>query len=354
MQKKGDFDITVFQWTFSIILAIAVVAALLVFIENSASGVSFKKNVLARDAAILVNALYMAPADAAVDYPINEMQYKFKIGRLPEGFRVKVNAEGDDEIFATSYRYAEDSNFANIDFKSSEDYASNGLLMIKTNKGVSIFDISPDSSMPKAKGKKIASSIPIVRHFVKEDAENPEKLAEDAKNIGNSMKAIWPVRLDESVVTSCYGDRKSTPRKSTECSRDHCGIDIRAVGKDGKPASIVAMDNGVVKSIENKYGVVAIQHGKVLARYVHLSNIYVGINNIVKKGDIIGIAGTKGLEATTENAVHLHFSTLVDGVYFDPFEIGIFDANEAGFKKGSNCFENEYGYSSIIKEKAAS
>ncbi len=351
MQKKGDFDITVFQWTFSIILAVAVVAALLVFIENSATGVTFKKNVLARDVALLIDTLYLSPGNTLASYPIESTDYAFTIGRQPEGFRVKVKTGKEEKSFANTYSYAEDTNFESIDYKMQGNNAINGLMLAKTNEGISVLEMSPDSSMPKIKKKEITSSIPIVKHFAGEETYAEKDLIEQAKKNAASLNAIWPVKLEE-VVTSCYGDRKSLPRTLTECSKDHCGMDIRAVGKDGKMSDVLAIAGGIVENVGEKYGTVTIDHGSISVKYIHLSKSHVAAGNIIEQGDVIGKAGSKGLEASTDSAAHLHISTLVNGVYFDPLEIGVFDVEKISFKKGSNCFENAYSYTGKINERS--
>jgi murein DD-endopeptidase MepM/ murein hydrolase activator NlpD len=64
-------------------------------------------------------------------------------------------------------------------------------------------------------------------------------------------------------------------------------------------------------------GCVIIDHGfDLFTLYGHLSRIDVKPGDAVKRGQVIGLSGTTGLAGGD----HLHFATLLGGVYVDPVE----------------------------------
>ncbi|MEM7347283.1 MAG: M23 family metallopeptidase [Chloroflexota bacterium] len=102
---------------------------------------------------------------------------------------------------------------------------------------------------------------------------------------------VWPVNQEVGVVSQLYHDL-------------HYGVDIGLM-----PGSIVqAIGNGRVIRIEDDhriYGkVVMIDHGNdIMAIYAHLSEINVGLDEFVTKGQQISLSGNSGLSS----APHLHF-----------------------------------------------
>ncbi len=112
----------------------------------------------------------------------------------------------------------------------------------------------------------------------------------------------YPVR---GYITSDYGWRGS---------RMHSGIDIKAYNRDGIRAAFdgvvrVAMYNGA-------YGkCLVIRHYNGLETlYAHATKLLVDVNDEVKAGDVIALAGKTG-RAT---GVHLHFEIRAGGGYIDP------------------------------------
>jgi murein DD-endopeptidase MepM/ murein hydrolase activator NlpD len=94
----------------------------------------------------------------------------------------------------------------------------------------------------------------------------------------------------------------------------HTGVDIKATPND----TIRAALSGVVRMSKtySSYGnTVVIRHPCGLETvYTHNANNLVGVNDIVRAGDPIALAGRTG-RATTE---HLHFEVRVMGEHFDP------------------------------------
>ena len=107
MQRRRSSEIVVLNELLGLMLVAVVMAGLFVFVRNSAEGINFNKNFLARDGAILVNTMYLSPGNVYVYYPINDIIYSFGIGKFEDGYRVKVKARGDGAL--NEYRYAGDS-----------------------------------------------------------------------------------------------------------------------------------------------------------------------------------------------------------------------------------------------------
>ena len=107
-------------------------------------------------------------------------------------------------------------------------------------------------------------------------------------------------------------------------SRVHSGLDIRQNAGD----PIVSAFDGKVRLAKFSHGygnVVVVRHYNGLETvYAHLSKIKVKVNQDVKSGEIIGLAGRTG-HAT---ANHLHFETRFLGEAFDPQKIIDFGTNK--------------------------
>ena len=96
--------------------------------------------------------------------------------------------------------------------------------------------------------------------------------------------------------------------------RAHLGVDFGA--KRGTPIFAVA-DGKVIFSGEIKgYGkVIKIEHKDgYVTLYAHQSRLKAKVDDIVKKGDIIGFVGSTGIST----APHLHFGVYKDGFPIDP------------------------------------
>lgn len=106
-------------------------------------------------------------------------------------------------------------------------------------------------------------------------------------------------------VTSPYGWRRS---------RMHAGIDLKAYTGD----NLYAAFDGVVRLAKyyGSYGnCIVIRHYNGLETvYGHASKILVNINDQVKAGDVIALAGNTGRSTGS----HLHFEVRVGGNYFNP------------------------------------
>ncbi|QDM17119.1 peptidoglycan DD-metalloendopeptidase family protein [Tardiphaga sp. vice352] len=130
----------------------------------------------------------------------------------------------------------------------------------------------------------------------------------------NRTMALVPYRkpvVGEIEYTSTFGVR-SDPFLGRPAM--HTGLDFRAATGD----PIRATANGRVTSAAyaGGYGkMIELDHGNGLAtRYGHLSEINVRVGDVVKIGQVIGLAGSTGRSTGS----HLHYETRIEGEAVDP------------------------------------
>ncbi len=121
------------------------------------------------------------------------------------------------------------------------------------------------------------------------------------------------------IVSSGFGLR---PDPFTAKESFHTGVDLAA--EIGTP--VLAAANGKVLKIDrdtdhSSFGnYIEILHlNGVVTLYGHLSKILIKENQVLKKGDVIGLVGNTGRSTGT----HLHFEVKVDGRSIDPMVGGI-------------------------------
>ena len=118
----------------------------------------------------------------------------------------------------------------------------------------------------------------------------------------------------ESKITSEFG--KARVYNGT-LKGFHSGTDFRA--KVG--TSIVAANDGKVVLVQDRFysgGTVIIDHGEgIYTCYFHMSEFDVKENQIVNKGELIGLSGDSG----RVTGPHLHFSARIYGVQVDPLQL---------------------------------
>ena len=138
----------------------------------------------------------------------------------------------------------------------------------------------------------------------------------------------WPI--EPVVITSPFGHRVHPISRTY---RFHSGLDLLA-----EPAQAVhaAFDGVVVFSAwGGAYGKqVELQHDpRITTRYSHLQTLLVGEGKRVKKGEVIGLAGSTGLST----GVHLHFELLRNGMPEDPeWALGPQNETSPGFPQSSS------------------
>ena len=129
----------------------------------------------------------------------------------------------------------------------------------------------------------------------------------------NSDGFAWPAP-NCKVVTSEFGWR-SDP--FTGLKAYHNGVDLSGSKVEGTP--IVAAYDGIVgqASYNSSMGnYIYLEHGDGLRTiYLHASKLYVSVNDVVKKGDVIAAVGSTG----RSTGAHLHFSVRLNGEYVSPW-----------------------------------
>lgn len=120
-----------------------------------------------------------------------------------------------------------------------------------------------------------------------------------------SLPSEWPVN---GRVVSGVGMR---PSPWTGKMSYHAGLDIpKPIG-----TPVQASGDAVVESVDNKRGTIVLNHGQeIKTRYAHLSKIFVGEGERVRKGQTIAAVGNKG----KSTGPHLHYEVRVAGVAIDP------------------------------------
>ncbi len=149
--------------------------------------------------------------------------------------------------------------------------------------------------------------------------------AEDERRIREITNQSAPERLWQgafeqlrnSKVTSHFAEKRSYFVEGEQVSEaTHYGFDLATT----MMAPITASNSGRVVFADDLGiygGCVILDHGfDLFTLYGHLSRIDVGPGDAVEKGQVIGLSGTTGLAGGD----HLHFATLLGGVYVDPVE----------------------------------
>ncbi|MBI3046355.1 MAG: M23 family metallopeptidase [Candidatus Harrisonbacteria bacterium] len=138
-----------------------------------------------------------------------------------------------------------------------------------------------------------------------------ERIDYQPDSMGHFARPVHP-----AVVNANFGEKRCRDRtlwRRFNC-RYHLGIDYRAAFDffHQRPEPIRAINNGRVVLTESRIvdgKTVVIDHGYgISSEYLHLSKFSVKIGEIVKRGQIIGIAGKTG---ATE-AIHLHLTIKMD------------------------------------------
>lgn len=126
----------------------------------------------------------------------------------------------------------------------------------------------------------------------------------------------WPFALPVpgGIVTSRYGGDRSY--NGGVLRARHTGMDFRRAV--GEPLQATADGRVVLAEYLNIRGnVVVLDHGHgVFSQYAHMSQIQVQVGQVVRQGQILGLAGATG----RANGPHLHFEVIVNGFPVDPLK----------------------------------
>lgn len=136
--------------------------------------------------------------------------------------------------------------------------------------------------------------------------------AASANRVQGTGVLRWPVPSSgRDMITSGFGTRL---HPVYYVYRFHSGIDIGAY----HGADIVAADRGTVitSDYNSSYGnYVVISHGNGMTTlYAHMSSRRVSVNQVVERGQVIGLVGSTGVST----GPHLHFEVSIGGQRVDP------------------------------------
>lgn len=152
------------------------------------------------------------------------------------------------------------------------------------------------------------------------------------------LRAFWRKNTDklwqgnfimplEGDFSTAFGVRRTINKTKLSI---HSGVDIR--GDYGTP--IHAANSGVVVlATDTFYGgnTIVLDHGhKIYTVYMHLQEIKVSKDDVVSKGDLIGLVGSTG----RSTGPHLHYTVKVDGKSTNPTDMTALPLGDEG-QRGS-------------------
>ncbi len=145
-------------------------------------------------------------------------------------------------------------------------------------------------------------------HF--EGSQTSAVMIDEYRNV-----VIEDITLNLSEQSSAYpADGHVTSNYGWRSGRMHAGIDLKAYTGD----NLYAAFDGVVRLSKyySSFGnCIIIRHYNGLETlYAHASKRFVEVNDVVKAGDVIALAGSTG----RSTGAHLHFEVRAGGHYFDP------------------------------------
>ena len=160
--------------------------------------------------------------------------------------------------------------------------------------------------------QSVIDRIYMERNSVKESRKKSNLITSTYYNNGFVLPAKGP-------ISGVYGSQRILNGKPRS---PHYGIDI-ALPKGHEVVS--PMDGIVVFSNNDLYysgGTIIIAHGQgLITSYLHLSEILVSVNDIVRRGELIGKVGATG-RAT---GPHLHWGAELKGKRIDPKYLDVFN-----------------------------
>ncbi len=129
--------------------------------------------------------------------------------------------------------------------------------------------------------------------------------------LSNTTPSIWPIK---GRISSSFGNRID-PFKGNGAF--HPGVDLST--DRGTP--VVATADGIVRSAgwSGGYGkLVEINHGanSLTTRYAHLTEVFARAGQVVRRGEVIGRAGSTGRSTSS----HLHYEVRYNGTPLNPYK----------------------------------
>jgi murein DD-endopeptidase MepM/ murein hydrolase activator NlpD len=170
-------------------------------------------------------------------------------------------------------------------------------------------------------GEYPTTRLTVEPKYVELSEENQQRAARERAEINSVYATITPERLwTESFivpVVGVTGGRNFGHRRvfNDQPRAPHSGADLKAA--TGTP--ILASNNGRVVLAKNLFfsgNAVFIDHGLgIVSVYAHLSEIKVGVGDMVERGQVIGLAGATG----RVTGPHLHWGLRAQDARVDPF-----------------------------------
>lgn len=158
--------------------------------------------------------------------------------------------------------------------------------------------------------------------FIKIDSITLERIKQEKARLSqvyqSKTKITWTelfiLPLDSAVTGSQFGEKRLFNGK---VSSIHNGVDFRA--PEGSP--VRATNDGKIILIGDFFfegKLVIIDHGgRLFTIYCHLSKILVAENQMIKKGEIIGLVGSTG----RSTGPHLHWGARLGRARINPLEL---------------------------------
>ena len=182
---------------------------------------------------------------------------------------------------------------------------------------------SQAASVPLAiiDGKYKSESLSVDARHVKLSKKNLARVKQEKKEIRRIFASSSDARLWfgdfkkplASETTSAFGTQRLFNGQHRSY---HRGTDFRA--KVGTP--VYASNSGVVRMAKNLFysgNMVIVDHGiNIFTLYAHLSEVRVADDQIIARGQQIGLSGATG----RVSGPHLHWAVKVNGVYVDPLQ----------------------------------
>lgn len=179
-----------------------------------------------------------------------------------------------------------------------------GYLKQDDQKNTKVYAVNETLQEPLPKTEEQAKETALEPDLAESPNVQPQ-LAEQPKEI---FEPIWPINGE---ITSEFGNRVHPVSGE---SRFHNGTDIAANEGD----EIRACEDGIVETATyNKYSgnyVVIVHQNGFASSYSHMSKLLAVQGAEVKKGDLIGLAGSTGIAT----GPHLHFEIKENGLCKNP------------------------------------
>ncbi len=189
------------------------------------------------------------------------------------------------------------------------------VFIIDGDKYYSTFKIDIYEGVYKSEKLKVASSRAKISkknllRIKREQKEAMEIYNKKSARFYPSSSFIYPI---DSKITSAFGNKRVF---NGILKSYHSGTDFRA--KIGTPVKAIA--DGRITLVKNRFfagNSIIIDHGQgIYSGYYHLSKFKVKRGELVKRGEIIALAGDTG----RVTGAHLHLSIRVNSVQVDPLQ----------------------------------